>query len=104
MLVGLVVVVVVSHLLPSSLHQKCPMYLHMQQNRKPIQINPANFIYMRPCFIGIAYLFLFKFCLSSKWDPLQAATKFLERRFALFGCGRIDNNSTMTMAVFWRLF
>ena len=104
MLVSLVVVVVVSHQLPSSFHQKCPMYLHMQLHERPNQINPANFIYMRPFIIGIAYLFLFKFCLSSKWDPLQAATKFLERHYALFGRGSNNNNSTMSIATFWRLF
>ena len=81
MLVGLVVVFVVSHLHPSSLHQKCSMYLHMQLQYRPIQINPANIIYMRPCFIGVAYLYFFKFCLSSIWDPLQAATNFFGALF-----------------------
>ena len=80
MLVALGVVVVVSCQLPSSLHPKCLMQLHMQLHQRPNPINPANFIYMRPCFIK-KHICFFKFCLSSKWDPLQAATKFFGAPF-----------------------
>ena len=76
MLVALVVVVV-SHQLSSSLHQKRPMYLHMQLHERPIQINPANFIYMRPCFIAIAYLFASNFVLVPNGTPCKLQLNFL---------------------------
>ena len=86
MLNGIVVVVVVSHLLPSSLHQKCPMYLHMQLQYRPIQIIVSNSV------------------LVPNGTPCKPQLIFLERCFAPFGCGSNNKNSTMSIAVFWRLF
>ena len=63
-------------LIPFFPHPKCPMYLYMQLHYRLIQINTANIIYMRPCFIGIAYLFASDFVFVLNGTPCKPQLNF----------------------------